>query len=122
VILSRDESMALRMGKRRDPQPAILTVNVQQSVNSGVTFQQAGDLLFTADKVPEGCFTGPPLPKEKPEKQKAREPADTGNRRLAGSYMMDLDAQGPKGKKEKPDSWKRDKKRIRREKQKKWPT
>lgn len=121
VILSVDESMALRMGKRRDPHPVMLTVNVRQSVSKRVFFQQAGELLCLTGAVPVNCFTGPPLPKEKPEKRKPQETPETGKQHLAGSYIMDIEHKGQKDKKDAPDSWKRDKKRIRRQKQKKWP-
>lgn len=123
VVLSGEETMATRIGKRKGSSPVILTVNVQQAHTAGVVFHKAGDLLFLADYIPPECFTGPPLPKQKPEPQKKQEKEkhkDFEKQRMAGSYFMDLEDKITR--EEKSGSWKRDKKRLRRQKQKKWPT
>ncbi len=120
VILSLDEKMAIRIGKRRDSSPVVLTVNVQQSKKAGITFLKAGYLLFLADTIPVNCFTGPPLPKQKIDTQKQEKQPDTEKQRMAGSFLMDI--ANKNGNEDKTGSWKRDKKRLRRQKQKKWPT
>ncbi len=120
VILSTDEKMALRIGKRRDSSPIVLTINVQQSKKAGITFLKAGDLLVLADTIPVGCFSGPPLPKQKIDTHKQEKQADIEKQRMAGSFLMDI--ANKNGKEDKTASWKRDKRRLRRQKQKKWPT
>ena len=46
VVLSSNRDLAERMGKRSDPEPIVLTVHVQKSIDYGVRFYQAGGLLF----------------------------------------------------------------------------
>ncbi len=119
IILSREESMAGRIGKRKGASPIILTVNVQQAQTAGVVFQKAGERLFLTDFIPLECFTGPPLPKQKAEPPKKEKQPDFERQGMAGSFYLDIE--GKKEREEKAGSWKRDKKRLRRQKQKKWP-
>ncbi len=123
VVLSSDRNLAERMGKRSDPEPVILTVHVQKSLENGVMFYQAGGLLFLAASIPPNCFSGPLLSKEKPETlkqgrtQKATQPV------AAGSFLVDLNkaggqqAIGEKSKKKEIDR-KGPKKRMRKQKPK----
>jgi len=67
VILSSDRDMARRIGKRIDQSPVTLTVRVQKSLQKRVRYFSGGGELYTAAFIPAGCFTGPPLPKEKPD-------------------------------------------------------
>lgn len=102
VILSSDRDMAERMGRRIDHSAVLLTVQVQNSVNQGVVFFQAGTSIFLADFIPAQCFTGPPLPKEKPVLKKPDTSEARSEQRPAGSYFIDmqdkLDATVPKSK------------------------
>jgi len=102
VILSADRDMAERMGRRIDHSAVLLTVQVQNSVNQGVVFFQAGASIFLADFIPAQCFTGPPLPKEKPVLKKPDASEARSEQRPAGSYFIDmqdkLDATVPKSK------------------------
>ncbi len=63
VLLSSDSAMALRIGRRIDASPVLLTVQVEKTMQNGVLFEQAGETLYLADAIPPDCFTGPPLPK-----------------------------------------------------------
>lgn len=117
VILSLNRDLAERMGKRSDPEPIVLTVHVQKSLDNGVRFYQAGGLLFLADSIPPDCFSGPPLPKEKPEKLKQAQPNSAKQPEAAGSFMIDLDNTGGKSKKSERD-WKGKKKRVKKQKRK----
>jgi len=123
LLLSDSRDMAVRIGRRMDPDAVLLTVTVHAAQQKGVIFFKAGDSLYLADQIPLGCFSGPPLPKEttampsKPEK--------TPDRRVsAGSFFLDLGpkngASPAKGKTRggKGLSWKRDRKRLRKEKEK----
>jgi len=125
VILATEREMAERIGKRRDPQPALLTVHVQQAIDSGIVFYQAGELLSISDFIPANCFTGPPLLKKKPEPKKTEKPLKKKTEPTPGSYIVNIkdDLRIPKRKKQKDKtpSWKRDKRKLRREKQKDWP-
>ena len=70
IICCKDREMAERIGRRRDNQPIVLTVNVQKMLDQELTFRHAGDLLYLTDVIPTDCFTGPPLPKEMPAVKK----------------------------------------------------
>ena len=88
VILSSSEEMAARIGRRSDPDPVLLRVLVQKSMDEGIIFYQAGETLFTAAYIPATCFTGPSLPKEKaPAKSKKVKPAKS---EVPVSYLFDL--------------------------------
>jgi putative RNA 2'-phosphotransferase len=91
VVLSASPDLAERMGKRSDSQPVLLSVHVQASVEQGVLFQQMGELLFVAPSIPTGCFSGPPLPKEKPRAQKQAQPSKAATPNVSGSFAVNLD-------------------------------
>ena len=117
VVLSARRDLAERMGKRSDPEPVILTVHVQKSLDNGVRFYQAGRLLFLADRIPPDSFSGPPLPKEKPEKIKQAQTHSAKQSEAAGSFLVDLDSAGGKSKKTERD-WNGKKKRMKKQKRK----
>jgi putative RNA 2'-phosphotransferase len=123
VVLSSSRGLAERIGKRTDQDPVTLSVHVQKSVESGVRFYQTGELLFIAGSIPAGCFTGPPLPKEKTETKKSDTADEAGPPKMAGSYAVNLgDAIGsqPPGRKahKRQVDWKNGKKRIKKPKRK----
>ena len=118
VVLSSSRPMVERMGKRLDTSPIVLTIQVEKSLNQNVVFYQMGDVLFLAEKIPPGCFTGPPLPKPKPEQKQKSEPEQPTHEKLPGSFQLDIEKIGKrrygKGKK-KEIAWKKDRNRMRRE-------
>jgi putative RNA 2'-phosphotransferase len=121
VILSSNTDMAARLGRRIDRSAVLLTVQVQTCVDRGVVFYQAGEILFLADFIPAGCFTGPPLPKEKPAAPKPAESEPRQPQMPAGSFFIDLeekfDPRIPKSKRQGLDSdWKKDGKRHKKPK------
>ncbi|MEE9496909.1 MAG: RNA 2'-phosphotransferase [Desulfobacterales bacterium] len=123
VVLSSSRDLAERMGKRTDQDPVMLSVHVQKSVENGVRFYQTGESLFIAESIPAGCFTGPPLPKEKTETKKPDNADEAGQPKMAGSYAVNLgDAirSQPSGRKpqKRQVDWKNDKKRIKKQKRK----
>ena len=124
VILAADESMAVRIAKRRDPSPVILTVNTAMAMDKGAVFYQKGEGIFLARHVDAGCFTGPPVPKEKKPSEPSKKKALPIKESTAGSFVVDiqdLEKHKGRGKHKKVPSWKRDKKKIRREKKRQWP-
>ncbi len=115
VILSSNQKMAERMGRRADSSPILLTVQTRASADAGVVFHQAGETLFLADFIPSDGFTGPPIPKEKAEMKKP-EP------KTPGSFFPDLTEDKERKKQNRKKAAKeKDKRRMRREKQKMWP-
>ena len=119
IILSSNQDLAQRIGRRSDHAAVMLTVQVSQSEDKGVIFIQAGETLFLADYIPPDCFSGPPLPKESPEFRKPDKPQKEPAAPSAGSFLLDLD------KKEHPTkpsitSKKRSKKHKRRRERPPW--
>jgi putative RNA 2'-phosphotransferase len=84
VVLCEKRSMAERLGRRIDPRPVILTVNVACACQSGAGIRRCGEGLYLADDVPAGCFSGPPLPEERPGRQPDAAPQRPAMR---GSYL-----------------------------------
>ena len=90
VILSASREMALRLGRRIDPDPVIVTVNISQAMEKEVRFFAAGKDLFCAEAIPEGCCALPSPPREKPPepvKKIEKKPAPIH----AGSFLVGLE-------------------------------
>jgi len=125
VILTLDRDLAERIGRRIDQSPVILTILVQESIERGVTFYQTDDLIYLVDEVPPGCFTGPSLPKQKPEpiKEKAQERKERN--RSPGTFFISTEEkkdpkERSKNKRKKDISRKRDRERKRKQRQELW--
>jgi putative RNA 2'-phosphotransferase len=99
IILSSNPDMAERIGRRRDPEPVRLVVQTQKCVDKGTVFYKSGETLYLAESIPPGCFTGPPLPKQKAPLTKSeirrpfagkdglQEPAPD---RMPGSFILEF--------------------------------
>lgn len=123
VVLSADRDLAERMGKRTDSQPVMLSIHVPASVEQGVLFQQFGESLFLAPSIPPDCFTGPPLPREKPRTQKPEKSAKDAKPEVRGSFAVTPDRvagmSDRTAKTSTTDSgWKTKKKRRKKQKRK----
>lgn len=90
VILSSEPDMAERMGKRKDPMPVQLVVQTEISLDKGITFYEAGETLYLAESIQPGCFTGPPLPKQKEPAAKRDVIDEPVFDRMPGSFLMKL--------------------------------
>jgi len=123
IILSSNRDMAERIGKRIDQAPVLLTVNVQKSQTKGVVFFQAGETLYLADFIPEGCFTGPALPKEKPATAKSAPKEQPVQPQTPGSFLINLQqpASSPGRPHQTGDKNKADRKNMKKYKRKRKP-
>ena len=108
VILSSDRLMAERMGKRKDPKPVIITVQTKKITDKEIIFYKAGATLYLAEFIPPGCFSGPPLPKDKSDKIKHVNVKEKPLTKLSGTFIIDLeekfikpDSKGNRKRKEK---------------------
>jgi putative RNA 2'-phosphotransferase len=122
VVLSPDKDMALRLGRRMDPDPVLLTILVQNCLDNQMEFLSFGSLYLTGF-IPTDCFTGPPPPKPREEKQHKEKPPERKIDPFAGSFLMDLtrtEKESPhkKIKKHGEPAWKQDRRRARRDKDK----
>ncbi len=109
IVLSSDESMAERIGKRKDNKPIMLSVSTKLATDSGVSFDFFGGDIYLAEFIPPGTFNGPPLAKEKIDEKKT---VNVPEKKTPGSFTL----KNEKTPRKKEISWKRDKKRLRREK------
>ncbi len=127
VILSSAREMAERMGNRIDQTPVILTVNTQKAQERGVDFYQVGGSIFLAEFIPPGCFTGPPLPKEKPEEKKKGHDLEQMVPKTPGSFFYDLHDKKEhrdrtkQERRKKEIAWKKERKRIQKKSRKFFP-
>jgi putative RNA 2'-phosphotransferase len=119
VILSSSRDLAERMGKRNDRSTVLLTIQVGHCIDNGVVFLQAGETLFLADFIPPDCFSGPPLPKEKPVSGKTDKPVKSQRQMPAGSFLIDLNPESSQ-KVTGPDAKKKLKKRKPRRERPPW--
>jgi len=88
VILSSDSDLADKIGRRRDPEPVRLVVQTRECMDKGTVFYNAGETLYLAESIPLGCFTGPPLPKQKPLAAKNDVLEEPQRDRMPGSFML----------------------------------
>lgn len=122
LILSSEKAMAMRMGRRWDNEPILLTIHVGDSMKRGVVYQKYGQQLFLTDRVYPGTFNGPPLPKDGTVagggivSQKIAQP------KTPGSYFLDFEGskqpdpdRSRKNRRKEPD-WKKARRQARKEK------
>jgi len=125
VILSSDTNMAERIGRRIDRSPVMLTVRVADAVSRGVDILQAGEQLYLSNPIPPDCFSGPPLPKERPEaaKPEPQKPLKPERPLTPGTFLMDPDKPAKdreKRRKKKELSRQRDRDRKRKQRERSW--
>lgn len=111
-----DKHMALRIDRRTDPEPVLLTVYATRGLHHGVTFQRYGNALFLSGTLPADCLTGPPLPKPRAKDEK---PAPAPMPPAApGSFFLEPNPQKrfeKRSRRKKEISWKKERrKRSRR--------
>ena len=122
VVLVADRVLAERLGRRIDPDPVILTVNVRCACEAGVVFDPSGEGLFLADHIPPDCFSGPAVPREKPSDTGKPTPENSVSRpTMPGGFPLDMEkaasAHVPPSLKRRTDKGqKTDRKRLKQEK------
>lgn len=93
VPLATTEEMALRIGKRRDSKPILLTVHAAQAHESGHPFFTCGDLLYLVNALPADFLSGPPLreppPSRKIQKKEPPKPLKPEVPEMTGSFLLD---------------------------------
>lgn len=119
--LCADREPALRIGRRREPEPVVLEVLARKALGAGISFLVAGDGLYLAEAVPaefllipkirEDAAEGPSSGPEKKQKQKAVPPSP-GSFVVQPHHIENTTKRPAKGKK---DGWK-DKSRKERRK------
>jgi putative RNA 2'-phosphotransferase len=124
VVLAIAPDLALKIGRRRDPHPVLLTVNVEKALTHGIALHRFGELIYLTDVIPCGCFTGPPLPKEKPFAVKPAVEDEKASRHEAGTFVLNPSRFEPgsrksdPGRKHREQDWKKDRRQQRKRKDK----
>jgi putative RNA 2'-phosphotransferase len=127
VVLAAEEAAALRLGRRRDPEPVLVTVQAHQAMDQGAVFWDHGHGLFTAEWVPARCLMGPPVdektqPKRPPKaKKKPPEPSLPPPEAMPGSFLVNAeDVEKPYKRKgiDKRVGWKDEQRKQRRREKK----
>ena len=120
LVLAADRQLALRIGRRRDPEPILIEVWPLALMAAGATLRCYGERLHLASALPPGCFSGPPLPRQRPVASRPQQPAIPPAPPHPGSFFPELgthttDRQRPptRGKRQEPE-WKRGRRRARR--------
>jgi len=92
LLFATTKELAQRMGKRRDTEPVLLTVQAQRACEAGIKFLKYGEFIYIADHVPVEYFTGPPPPQvERKEARKpGKEPAAMAEN-LPGSFTFNAE-------------------------------
>ncbi len=125
IPFSTEPDLAMRIGKRRDPEPVLITVQAARAVEKGMVFYRPQEQLFLAESLAPDFFTGPPLPKEKPATEKKKKAPPPTEQPTPGSFFLEPDRFPPSGpdpgkgkKKKKGDGpeWKRATRKERRKK------
>ncbi len=122
-ILYAEKDAAVKMGKRYDQNPIFLTVYTNELKKNNIETMVYGDLFYTTCHIPNTCFRGPVLLKEKKNFKKDRQEKQIGkNEKFITEQLEDIKNISPKSRKKSTgSSWKNNKKRIRKEKEKIWP-
>ena len=72
LVLSPDQDMAERIGRRHDQKPVLLEIMCGAAQNKGVLFYPFGK-LFLSTEIPAKYIAGPPVPKETAESRRDKE-------------------------------------------------
>lgn len=119
LLLAAVPEMALRLGRRRDARPVLVTVNVRTALATGTRLAPAGEGLFTADRLSRESLTLPAPPREKTPRKE--EPAPPAAPPTPGSYTPDPagwsspEPAVPKRYRDRKDpGWKRERRRRSR--------
>lgn len=119
LLLTQDADLALRMGKRKDPKPVLLKIHTEKAHEAGIVFLCHGEQLFSVSELPPSLVMGPPLPKEeKKPKARPKTPAPLEKQAFTpGSFLLRSEEEKAASRyaKNKKDSWKHNKKRLRRQ-------
>lgn len=109
VHLTTQKELALRIGRRRDPEPVLLEVQAKRAYEDGIIFYRANELIYLVDYLSTEYIVGPSLKKLNIERPKERKTKEV--RELPGSFFLDLTKEPFKHKRKK--GWKRDAKKLR---------
>jgi putative RNA 2'-phosphotransferase len=118
LVLAATPELALKLGRRRAPNPILVTIQAQAADRRGVSFTGYGEGLYLAPALPRDLLQLPPPPPaaEKPKPEEPRPPAFT-----PGTFTLDLPGMFQplskgrgKGRKDEP-AWKAGTRALRKQ-------
>jgi putative RNA 2'-phosphotransferase len=119
LVLAAEPEMAKRLGRRRDPQAVLVTIQAQIAAKRGLEFFSYGQGLYLSGAIGPEYLQLPPAPKKPEAKSKAPE-KPTPTPPTPGSVWLDIQGQPIKPWKEKGrkpgPTWKEGAKEQRRRK------
>jgi putative RNA 2'-phosphotransferase len=119
LVLATDPEMARRLGRRRDPQAVLVTIQAQNAAKRGVEFFPYGEGLYLSGAIGREFLHLPAAPK-KPEPKAAPKETPAAAPPTPGSVWLDIQGQPAKPWKEKGHkkgpAWKEGAKEHRRRK------
>jgi putative RNA 2'-phosphotransferase len=119
LVLASNPEMAKKLGRRRDPEAVLVTVQAQNAAKRGVEFFAYGEGLFLSRDIGLEYLQVPPVPK-KPEAKPAAAEKPASAPPTPGSVWLDIQGQPTKPWKEKGHkkgpAWKEGAKEQRRRK------
>jgi len=121
LLLARTRESAMKIGRRRSPDPILVTVQAQAAARAGVRFEGYGEDFYLSREIPRRFVQLAPPP-QKPEKPKPEKAAPA--RPLPGTVVFDLPEflgkpERTKGRSRKDEpTWKSGARALRRERRK----
>lgn len=119
VLLFTDHELAMRVARRRDAEPVIVTVQTTVAQRAGIDFMRFGEAIYLAARIPANCCRLPRRPKRTALDRPTREPQAAQPPPTPGSYSVDWDrleknAVPTKRSPRKSKNWRRERQRRRR--------
>jgi putative RNA 2'-phosphotransferase len=87
LVLAVRPELALKLGRRRAPQPVLVTIQARAAAQTGLTFQRYCEELFLAPALPRVFLQ---LPPPLPSKEKPRPEPEPRPRIAPGGLVLDL--------------------------------
>jgi putative RNA 2'-phosphotransferase len=116
VYLTTDRDLAMRRGRRRDPNPVLLEVRAREAWDMGILFYHSYPLSYLTEFVPPDVIHGPPVAAVMPDPVRLTKTIQPKVRDITpGSVLLDL-AMGPFPKKDRARSRRDRSKKHRRTK------
>jgi putative RNA 2'-phosphotransferase len=125
VVLFAEKELARKVGRRRDADPVLVTVNVAAARSQGCVLQSFGQRIFLTDAVPAAACRLPRAPRIRQLREKdPPAPAPPSGPQTPGSFILNPAAlpdgsagRKPRGRGPRSKDWKRQRQQARRWKQ-----
>lgn len=86
IILSNQPEHALMIGKRKDPEPVLISINTQIAMDAGTKFLSYGQCIYMAESIPAEALSAP-LPKQNNKEKKGAKKGKENTKNKARTGM-----------------------------------